>query len=167
MTAPDPQRAARALRGAAAGVLAGTAASDALTAGPLARLPGLSLFAFEGGRVLLIVAAVVGIAFLAGTLPAVRAARTVGGHDRSVQVHRCHGPARQVEVLREVLLGLLAAVSNDDPLGRLAGVLGTVGGVAMLLTGAVGHRRAVADAQRSTSLQEIDEPLWDSRSAGQ
>ncbi|MGN6252438.1 MAG: exodeoxyribonuclease V subunit gamma [Marmoricola sp.] len=31
--------------------------------------------------------------------------------DRSVQVHSCHGPARQVEVLREVLLGLLA----DDP----------------------------------------------------
>lgn len=31
--------------------------------------------------------------------------------DRSVQFHACHGPARQVEVLREVLLGLLA----DDP----------------------------------------------------
>ncbi len=31
--------------------------------------------------------------------------------DRSVQVHRCHGPARQVQVLREVLLGLL----EDDP----------------------------------------------------
>jgi exodeoxyribonuclease V gamma subunit len=31
--------------------------------------------------------------------------------DRSVQVHACHGPARQVDVLREVLLGLLA----DDP----------------------------------------------------
>lgn len=31
--------------------------------------------------------------------------------DRSVQVHACHGPARQVEVLREALLGLLA----DDP----------------------------------------------------
>ena len=31
--------------------------------------------------------------------------------DRSVQVHGCHGPARQVDVLREVLLGLLA----DDP----------------------------------------------------
>lgn len=30
--------------------------------------------------------------------------------DRSVQVHSCHGPARQVEVLREILLGLL----NDD-----------------------------------------------------
>jgi exodeoxyribonuclease V gamma subunit len=29
--------------------------------------------------------------------------------DRSVQVHACHGPDRQVEVLREVVLGLLAA----------------------------------------------------------
>ncbi|MDT5091579.1 MAG: exodeoxyribonuclease gamma subunit [Mycobacterium sp.] len=31
--------------------------------------------------------------------------------DQSVQVHSCHGPARQIDVLREVLLGLLA----DDP----------------------------------------------------
>jgi exodeoxyribonuclease V gamma subunit len=31
--------------------------------------------------------------------------------DRSVQVHACHGVARQVDVLREVLLGLL----DDDP----------------------------------------------------
>jgi exodeoxyribonuclease V gamma subunit len=31
--------------------------------------------------------------------------------DRSIQLHACHGLARQVEVLREVLLGLLA----DDP----------------------------------------------------
>jgi exodeoxyribonuclease V gamma subunit len=31
--------------------------------------------------------------------------------DRSVQVHSCHGPGRQIDVLREVLLGLLA----DDP----------------------------------------------------
>jgi exodeoxyribonuclease V gamma subunit len=37
--------------------------------------------------------------------------RRVREADRSVQVHACHGPARQVEVLREVLLGLLA----DDP----------------------------------------------------
>ena len=35
----------------------------------------------------------------------------LGEHDRSVQVHACHGPARQVEVLREVLLRLFA----DDP----------------------------------------------------
>ncbi|MDT5181234.1 MAG: exodeoxyribonuclease gamma subunit, partial [Mycobacterium sp.] len=37
--------------------------------------------------------------------------RTVVTDDRSVQVHACHGEARQVDVLREVLLGLLA----DDP----------------------------------------------------
>ncbi|MDP3894235.1 exodeoxyribonuclease V subunit gamma, partial [Nocardioides sp.] len=40
-----------------------------------------------------------------------RAARVVAAEDRSVQVHACHGLPRQVEVLREVLLGLLA----DDP----------------------------------------------------
>ena len=37
--------------------------------------------------------------------------RTLAADDRSVQVHNCHGPARQVDVLREVLLGLL----QDDP----------------------------------------------------
>ncbi|MGH3458359.1 exodeoxyribonuclease V subunit gamma [Aeromicrobium sp.] len=37
--------------------------------------------------------------------------RTLDPADRSVQVHACHGAARQVEVLREVILGLLA----DDP----------------------------------------------------
>jgi exodeoxyribonuclease V gamma subunit len=35
----------------------------------------------------------------------------LAAHDRSVQVHACHGLMRQLEVLREVLLGLLA----DDP----------------------------------------------------
>ncbi|OBH56294.1 exodeoxyribonuclease V subunit gamma [Mycobacterium sp. E2479] len=37
--------------------------------------------------------------------------RTIRADDRSVQIHNCHGPARQVDVLREVLLGLL----QDDP----------------------------------------------------
>jgi len=37
--------------------------------------------------------------------------RTFTTADRSVQIHNCHGPARQVDVLREVLLGLL----QDDP----------------------------------------------------
>ena len=37
--------------------------------------------------------------------------RALAKNDRSVQVHACHGEARQVDVLREVLLGLLA----DDP----------------------------------------------------
>ncbi|MCW2767753.1 MAG: recC [Nocardioides sp.] len=46
------------------------------------------------------------------TANAVRpAARALRPDDRSVQVHSCHGVARQVDVLREVLLGLLA----DDP----------------------------------------------------
>ena len=40
-----------------------------------------------------------------------RQGRALADGDRSVQVHRCHGPARQVQVLREVLLGLL----QDDP----------------------------------------------------
>ncbi|RYJ05570.1 MAG: exonuclease V subunit gamma, partial [Actinomycetales bacterium] len=37
--------------------------------------------------------------------------RQVAADDRSVQVHACHGAARQVDVLREVVLGLL----EDDP----------------------------------------------------
>ncbi|GAB3774236.1 exodeoxyribonuclease V gamma subunit [Nocardioides ginsengisegetis] len=43
--------------------------------------------------------------------PALRAGRLPAADDRSVQVHACHGPARQVDVLREVLVGLL----QDDP----------------------------------------------------
>jgi exodeoxyribonuclease V gamma subunit len=38
-------------------------------------------------------------------------ARPLDPGDHSISVHACHGPARQVEVLREVLVGLLA----DDP----------------------------------------------------
>lgn len=40
-----------------------------------------------------------------------QAARAVPEDDRSLQIHAAHGPARQVEVLREVLVGLL----EDDP----------------------------------------------------
>ncbi len=40
-----------------------------------------------------------------------REARVHDPADRSVQVHACHGQARQVDVLREVLVGLL----DDDP----------------------------------------------------
>ena len=42
---------------------------------------------------------------------ATRASRVLAADDRSVQVHACHGATRQVDVLREVLVGLLA----DDP----------------------------------------------------
>nr|WP_246220816.1 exodeoxyribonuclease V subunit gamma [Phytoactinopolyspora mesophila] len=41
--------------------------------------------------------------------------RRLANGDRSVQVHACHGPARQVDVLREVLLGMLAADPTLEP----------------------------------------------------
>ena len=41
--------------------------------------------------------------------------RTLQSEDRSVQVHSCHGPARQIEVLREVLVGLLADDVTLEP----------------------------------------------------
>ncbi|HWJ09392.1 MAG TPA: exodeoxyribonuclease V subunit gamma, partial [Nocardioides sp.] len=42
---------------------------------------------------------------------ATRVARVHRPDDRSLQVHACHGAARQIDVLREVLVGLL----EDDP----------------------------------------------------
>ena len=47
----------------------------------------------------------------AAPAPATRAGRGLAADDRSVQVHACHGAGRQVDVLREVLVGLL----EDDP----------------------------------------------------
>ncbi len=44
-----------------------------------------------------------------------REGRTLRPVDRSVQVHSCHGPARQIDVLREVLLGLLADDKTLEP----------------------------------------------------
>jgi exodeoxyribonuclease V gamma subunit len=41
--------------------------------------------------------------------------RSLKPGDRSVQVHSCHGQARQVDVLREVLLGLLADDETLEP----------------------------------------------------
>ncbi|MGH3554671.1 MAG: exodeoxyribonuclease V subunit gamma, partial [Mycobacterium sp.] len=41
--------------------------------------------------------------------------RTLAADDRSVQIHNCHGPARQIDVLREVLLGLLQDDSTLEP----------------------------------------------------
>ncbi|OBJ70960.1 exodeoxyribonuclease V subunit gamma [Mycobacterium sp. 1274756.6] len=43
------------------------------------------------------------------------AGRVPAAGDRSVQVHACHGAARQVDVLREVLLGLLADDETLQP----------------------------------------------------
>ena len=39
----------------------------------------------------------------------------IAADDRSIQVHACHGRARQVDVLRDVILGLLAADPTLEP----------------------------------------------------
>lgn len=63
-----------AVLGVATGVAGGTWAAGVLAEGFLAGLPGLSLFAFRARSLALIAVAVLAIAFLAGTIPAVRAA---------------------------------------------------------------------------------------------
>ena len=40
---------------------------------------------------------------------------TLAGDDRSIQVHSCHGQPRQAEVIREVVLGLLASDVTLEP----------------------------------------------------
>ena len=61
--------------GAAIAIGAGTAISSALSGSLLADLPGLSLIAFNPASIAAIILLVVAIAFLAGTLPAARAAK--------------------------------------------------------------------------------------------
>lgn len=61
--------------GIGVGVLAGQGLSQTLADGFLSNLPGLTLIAFEPLAILSTTALIVGIAFLAGTLPAARAAR--------------------------------------------------------------------------------------------
>ena len=67
------------LLGSALGVVvamgAGTALSEALSTTLLSNLPGLTLIAFDPVSIVVIVVAVMLIAFLTGTLPAARAAR--------------------------------------------------------------------------------------------
>ncbi|MEZ0577249.1 exodeoxyribonuclease V subunit gamma [Nocardioides sp. MH1] len=63
--------------------------------------------------------------------------RTVPVTDRSVQLHACHGPARQVEVLREVLLGLLADDETLEPRDVLV-MCPDIEGYAPLLSAAFG-----------------------------
>jgi putative ABC transport system permease protein len=61
--------------GSAAAIGLGTAVSGALARGPLSDLPGLHILAFAPGPVGAVVLLVMVIAFIAGTLPAWRAAR--------------------------------------------------------------------------------------------
>lgn len=63
------------LVGIGVGMLAGTLVGGALSSTLLADLPGLTLIAFDPVSILTIVLLVMGIAFVAGSLPAARAAR--------------------------------------------------------------------------------------------
>jgi putative ABC transport system permease protein len=56
-------------------MVAGTALSSVLSTSLLSDLPGLNLIAFDPGSIAVIIVVVMAIAFLAGTLPAARAAR--------------------------------------------------------------------------------------------
>jgi putative ABC transport system permease protein len=61
--------------GAVVAILVGGAISGALSRGLLANLPGLHLIAFDPVSIITIILVVMAIAFLAGTIPALRAAR--------------------------------------------------------------------------------------------
>ncbi|WP_374946311.1 ABC transporter permease [Agreia sp.] len=61
--------------GAIGAILAGTALNGILANGLLSALPGLTLIAFDPASIAVIILVVMGIAFLAGTIPALRAAR--------------------------------------------------------------------------------------------
>ncbi|MGW5381606.1 exodeoxyribonuclease V subunit gamma [Nocardia sp. NPDC003963] len=72
------------------------------------------------------------------------------GADGSVQVHACHGPARQVEVLRECLLGLFAADPSLEPRDVLV-MCPEVETFAPLLRAAFGHPAAAAVESRTAA----------------
>ena len=85
-------------------------------------------------------------------------ARTLRDDDRSVQVHSCHGPARQIDVLREVLLGLLVDDPTLEPRDILvmcpdiesyAPLIAADFGLGEVVPGAPAHRLRVRLADRS------------------
>ena len=61
--------------GAVVAVVLGTGISAALSAGPLAALPGLNILMFEPASIIAIILLIMTIAFLSGTLPARKAAK--------------------------------------------------------------------------------------------
>ncbi|MGW1738022.1 exodeoxyribonuclease V subunit gamma [Nocardia sp. NPDC001965] len=72
------------------------------------------------------------------------------GADGSVQVHSCHGPVRQVEVLRECLLGLFAADPSLEPRDVLV-MCPEVETFAPLLRAAFGHPATAGAESRVTA----------------
>ncbi|MCW2757099.1 MAG: recC, partial [Nocardioidaceae bacterium] len=78
--------------------------------------------------------------------------RALRDDDRSVQVHACHGPARQVEVLREVVLGLLADDTTLEPRDVLV-MCPDIEAFAPLVEAAFGLGEAVAGGHPGQRLQ--------------
>ncbi len=78
--------------------------------------------------------------------------RHLADGDHSVQVHACHGPARQVEVLREVLLGLLADDETLEPRDILV-MCPDIEAYAPLIEAAFGMGEAVAGGHPGQLLQ--------------
>ena len=78
---------------------------------------------------------------------------TTGGRpDGTVQVHACHGPARQVEVLREVVLGLLADDPSLEPRDILV-MCPDIEAYAPLVSGAFGLGEAVSGSHPGHQLR--------------
>ncbi len=73
--------------------------------------------------------------------------RPIRVDDVSVQVHACHGPARQVEVLREVLLGLLTDDRSLEPRDILV-MCPDIEAYAPLITAAFGMAAVVTETDR-------------------
>ena len=76
-------------------------------------------------------------ALQAGITHDLPAAAVPQGRDRSVQIHDCHGRPRQVEVLREAILGLLQTDPTLEPRDILI-MTPDVAGYAPLITAAFG-----------------------------
>ncbi|HET6154453.1 MAG TPA: exodeoxyribonuclease V subunit gamma [Marmoricola sp.] len=92
------------------------------------------------------------LALVQGDIAANRAPTRREVIDRSIAVHSCHGAARQVEVLREVLLGLLA----DDPTLEPRDILvmcPDIDQYAPLISGAFGLGDAVAGSHPGHQLK--------------
>ncbi|MBS43580.1 MAG: exodeoxyribonuclease V subunit gamma [Nocardioides sp.] len=78
--------------------------------------------------------------------------RRLAPDDRAVQVHACHGPARQVEVLREAVLGLLADHPDLEPRDVLV-MCPDVETYAPLVTAAFGLGEVVPDGHPAHRLR--------------
>ncbi len=81
-----------------------------------------------------------------------RAAATLDPDDRTISVHACHGPARQVDVLREVLVGLLASDPTLEPRDVLV-MCPDIEVYAPLISAAFGLAEVVSDGHPAHELR--------------